>query len=84
MATKRFSHSLIDLHQVNELLAHEEKGCIAGYVIQLRQTGVVLFVKASVLLKRHFMGEGSISAEDSDVQIIGSMLHLDLGKLFCS
>lgn len=77
---KRFPHSKIDLYQVSQLILHEKAGIAAGYVIQLREANTVIFVKASVLLKRHYMGEGSISIEDSDVSVIGNGLKLDLSR----
>lgn len=46
-----FPHSLIELHQVEEMIQHESSSIFAGYIIWLRPIDRVLFVSANYLLK---------------------------------
>lgn len=70
VAGSTFPNSHIDPEQVHSLMAHEDAGTIAGYVINFAKTGTTIFVPASQLIKLINV-KGSISAVDAP-RILGT------------
>lgn len=79
--SKVFAHSQIVEHQVREMRQHEVAGTFGGYVIWLRQTNEVLFVRASIL-ESLMQVEGSICRGSPYSTYLGSSQTLDVALLF--
>lgn len=73
-----FPHSLITPHQAYELSLHESQGVKAGYVVELRKTGSVVFIPSSLLIKRMRQGPGSIGPNDDGVITLGTSQKFDV------
>lgn len=75
-----FPCSMISEHQVRELLQHELRGAIAGYVIWLRKSDRVFFIKASALSKLQ-QERGSFCDDHPGATFLGN-IAFDLRGIF--
>lgn len=77
---KKFPASQISEHQLKELLIHENKGAIAGYVIWLRKPHQVFFIPAKIL-RFYFENGGSFDHTHPEAIILGQE-SFDVRHLF--
>lgn len=80
---RKFSYSGIVDHQMNELCYHAEQGTLGGYIIWLRQTDEVLFVRSNHLLKSYGQ-RGSFGLGDLKSDVLGYLRDrtFDIRKIF--
>lgn len=76
-----FRHSSIQDHQVSEMLAHEMTGVLAGYVIWLRKSDMVIFLPATELCEL-MRFKGSVTEKHPRAIILGDARAMDPKKLF--
>lgn len=76
---KVFRHSMIEPHQLGPLYDHEYHGALAGYVVEYRGSGIVVFHSASNLLNRK-SGPGSIHPEEG--LLLGPMGGFRVARIF--
>lgn len=78
---KSFPCSLITDHQVQALIEHERKGGLGGYVIWLRSTGAVFFIRAQTLFELSLV-PGSFCETHPDAIFLGSGYDFDIRRIF--
>lgn len=81
--TDSFAHSMIDEHQVVEMIPHEFSGAKAGYVVWLRAIDMVIFIPATTLAAAMRV-KGSIGHTHREVTLLGSIRTMDMRRVLSS
>lgn len=78
---RNFPNSSIDQHQLGQLLPHELRDGVAGYVIWLRPNDRIVFIPASTLAGA-VLNRGSLTPDSPGVVDLGSSKFMDAFKIF--